>query len=86
MSFLLIQDTLFSVLYTMVRVFAPFTPFLTEHMYQNLKHQIVGTQADSVHYLMIPDAQKELIDVDMERAVARYSEHPNTVGDLNTGH
>ena len=23
-----------------VRVFAPFTPFLTEHMYQNLKHLI----------------------------------------------
>ena len=31
-------DTLFSVLFTMVRVFAPFTPFLTEHMYQKLKH------------------------------------------------
>ena len=23
-----------------VRVFAPFTPFLTEHMYQNLKHLV----------------------------------------------
>ena len=30
-------ETLFSVLYTMVRVFAPFTPFLTEQMYQMLK-------------------------------------------------
>merc|ERR1712045_1024044 len=30
-------DTLFSVVYTMVRVFAPFTPFLTENMYQNIK-------------------------------------------------
>ena len=30
-------ETLFSVLYTMVRVFAPFTPFLTEQMYQILK-------------------------------------------------
>ena len=30
-------ETLFSVLYTMVRVFAPFTPFLTEQMYQVLK-------------------------------------------------
>merc|ERR1719385_453841 len=27
-------DSLFTVVYTMVRVFAPFTPFLTEHMYQ----------------------------------------------------
>merc|ERR1712180_206066 len=33
-------DTLFTVVYTMVRVFAPFTPFLTEHMYQNLKHLV----------------------------------------------
>jgi isoleucyl-tRNA synthetase len=57
----------------MVRVFAPFTPFLTEHMYQNLKHLIVGSEVqDSVHYLMIPDARKDLIDVVMERAVARY--------------
>jgi isoleucyl-tRNA synthetase len=57
----------------MVRVFAPFTPFLTEHMYQNLKHLIVGSEVqDSVHYLMIPDARKDLIDDVMERAVARY--------------
>jgi isoleucyl-tRNA synthetase len=56
----------------MVRVFAPFTPFLTEHMYQNLRHLVDGEVQESVHYLMIPDARKDLIDVHMERAVARY--------------
>ena len=56
----------------MVRVFAPFTPFLTEHMYQNLRHLVVGSEVhDSVHYIMIPDARKDLIDIGMERAVAR---------------
>ena len=30
-------DSLFSVLFTMVRVFAPFTPFLTESLYQRLR-------------------------------------------------
>lgn len=51
--------TLFAVVLTMVKVMAPFTPFLTEHIYQNLKHFIVkenGEDCDdaSVHYLMLP--------------------------------
>jgi len=69
-------ETLFSVLYTMVRVFAPFTPFLTEHMYQRLRHLVAGGnnnkgETDSVHYLMIPQPRTDLIDVGIERAVAR---------------
>ena len=55
----------------MVRVFAPFTPFLTEHMFQNLRHLVVGEVSESVHYVMIPDARKDLIDIGMERAVSR---------------
>ena len=52
--------TLFAVVLTMVKVMAPFTPFLTEHMYQNLKHFIVKDSSedvndDSVHYLMLPE-------------------------------
>jgi len=69
-------ETLFSVLYTMVRVFAPFTPFLTEHMYQRLRHLVAGNkgagaESGSVHYVMIPAPRKDLIDVGIERAVAR---------------
>ena len=46
-------QTLFSVLFSMIRVMAPFTPFLTELMYRNLKHLVVaaGQSADSVHFL-----------------------------------
>ena len=66
-------ETLFSVLYTMVRVFAPFTPFLTEQMYQVLKGLVnqSSKDTDSVHYLMIPEPRKDLIDENIERAVSR---------------
>jgi len=63
-------DTLFSVLYTMVRVFAPFTPFLTEHMYQNLRHLVEGEKLESVHYVMIPSPREDLIDTHMEKSVS----------------
>ena len=44
----------------MVKVMAPFTPFLTEHMYQNLKHFIDDktlseVEKNSVHFLMLPE-------------------------------
>ena len=72
-------DTLFSVVYTMVRVFAPFTPFLTENMYQNIKEFIDWSKSDtksdkeraSVHYLMIPQPRHDLINEDIERSVSR---------------
>ncbi len=69
--------TLFSVLFTMVRVFAPFTPFLTEHMYQNLKKlvdwsdSVSEKERASVHYLMIPQPRTDLINEAIERSVAR---------------
>ncbi len=68
-------DTLFSVLFTMVRVFAPFTPFLTELMYQRLRKLAVGyadkADAASVHFVMIPSPRLDLVDEDIERSVAR---------------
>ena len=51
------MQTLFSVLFVMTRMMAPFTPFLTEHFYQNLRHLLPWKQDDSnasVHYLMLP--------------------------------
>ncbi|XP_018019508.1 isoleucine--tRNA ligase, cytoplasmic [Hyalella azteca] len=65
--------TLYNVLLTMVRLMSPFTPFITETMYQNLK-RVLGTEselrADSVHYLMVPEAQISLISERTETAVA----------------
>ncbi|XP_039263025.2 isoleucine--tRNA ligase, cytoplasmic-like [Styela clava] len=65
-------QTLYSVLYTMIREMSPFTPFLTEHMYQNLKKVLKSKEnAESIHYLMFPDANEKLINVEIERAVSR---------------
>jgi isoleucyl-tRNA synthetase len=53
---------------------APFTPFLTETMYQQLRKkcpQFSGPNFASVHYLMLPQAKENLIYEDVERAVAR---------------
>ena len=50
-------QTLFSVLFSMTSMMAPFTPFLTEHMYQNLRHALPDKSAGSnasIHYLPFP--------------------------------
>jgi len=62
--------TLFEVLYSLCRLMAPFTPFLVEHMYQNLKQVLPKQeQQDSVHYLYIPEANASAMDKDIERQV-----------------
>ena len=51
------MQTLFSVLYSMTRMMAPFTPFLTEHMFQNLRCLLPWQLSDenaSLHYIMMP--------------------------------
>eukprot|EP00795_Rhopilema_esculentum_P000564 gene564-10252_t len=68
--------TLFAVVLTLVKVMAPFTPFLTEHIYQNLKHFIVDDgvpveETASVHYLMLPAPRMEFIHEEVERSVSR---------------
>eukprot|EP00096_Caligus_rogercresseyi_P012519 TRINITY_DN5272_c0_g1_i1.p1 TRINITY_DN5272_c0_g1~~TRINITY_DN5272_c0_g1_i1.p1 ORF type:complete len:1255 (+),score=336.16 TRINITY_DN5272_c0_g1_i1:63-3827(+) len=70
-------ETLFSVLLTMARIFAPFTPFLTERMFQNLRTFICESSdvelksSESIHYLMLPNPNEELIHEDIERSVSR---------------
>ncbi|XP_070256993.1 isoleucine--tRNA ligase, cytoplasmic isoform X2 [Myotis yumanensis] len=69
-------ETLFSVLLSLCRLMAPYTPFLTELMYQNLKMLIdpVSVQDKdtlSIHYLMLPRVREDLIDKKTESAVSR---------------
>lgn len=62
--------TLCTVLFTMVRFMAPYTPFLTELMYQNLR--LLTTRNErSVHHVMMPQPRQALIDEAIERSVAR---------------
>jgi isoleucyl-tRNA synthetase len=46
-------STLFNVLLTSCKVMAPFTPFFTETLYQNLRKACKGSE-ESVHYCSIP--------------------------------
>ncbi|KAF3690036.1 Isoleucine--tRNA ligase, cytoplasmic [Channa argus] len=69
-------ETLFSVLFSMCRLMAPFTPFITEMMYQNLRHLIDPTSVEeknssSIHYLMLPQVRESLIDKRIESAVSQ---------------
>jgi isoleucyl-tRNA synthetase len=57
-------QTLYTVLTTLTKLFAPIMPFLTEEMYQNLELQ--GTKTgDSVHLADFPEVDKSLIDEEL---------------------
>lgn len=64
-------NTLFSVLLTMINMMAPFTPFLTEFMYQHLSKLSTLEQYESIHYLMLREPNDKFIQVSVERAVSR---------------
>ncbi|EAW07459.1 isoleucine--tRNA ligase ILS1 [Aspergillus clavatus NRRL 1] len=68
-------NTLFEILYTLVRGLAPFTPFITDTIYQKLLPHIPeslrGEDSRSVHFLSFPEVREELFDEVVERRVAR---------------
>ena len=66
-------NTLYNVLFIMLRISAPFIPFLTESLYQRMR-KYLGESADkleyaSVHYLLVPEVNLGLIDLKMETLV-----------------
>ncbi|RMC00091.1 hypothetical protein DUI87_23501 [Hirundo rustica rustica] len=57
------------------RLKAPYTPFITELMYQNLKTlidpaSVQEKNTESIHYLMLPQVREDLIDKKIESAVS----------------
>ena len=70
------MNTLFRVLFTLVRALAPFIPFLTEHIYGLLKphlsEEAVAQFRDSrsVHFLPFPTVQESLFDEATELRIA----------------
>lgn len=68
-------NTLFEVLYILVRCLAPFTPFITDNIYQRLLPHIPAIERAkdprSVHFLDFPQVRKELFDEEVERRVGR---------------
>lgn len=63
-------STLGNVIYSMVRFMSPYTPFMTELMYQNLKN-LADEKAKSVHFLLMPKTNPGLICSGIESAVSK---------------
>lgn len=68
-------NTLFDILFTLCRGLAPFTPFLTDNIYQRLlphiPKQMLPEDHRSVHFLPFPEIRQELFDPVVERRVGR---------------
>ncbi len=55
-------SALYACLYTLVKLLAPFTPFVAEEMYQNLVRSIDEGAPESVHLTDYPEADSDAID------------------------
>lgn len=68
-------NTLFEALFVLVRAMAPFTPFLSETIYQKLRpclpKSFHAEDSRSVHFLSYPEVREELKDKKTEAAVGR---------------
>ena len=58
--------TLYTVLEAITRMSAPFTPFLSESIYQNLVRSADFDAPESVHLCSFPEADESFIDPNME--------------------
>lgn len=63
--------TLYRVLRTLTLAAAPFVPFLTEAIYQNLVRAVEPGARESVHLCDYPSAEPAHLDDDLEAAMAR---------------
>ena len=62
-------NTLYEVLLTTTKAMAPFIPFFTEYIYQNLRKCLPGDSEESVHYCAFPVPRLEAINNDIEKSV-----------------
>lgn len=58
--------TLYEVLEKFVRLIAPFTPFISEMIYQNIVVGHLDSAQESVHFEDYPEADESLINVELE--------------------
>ncbi len=61
--------TLYTVLTTLSKVIAPYTPFMAEMMYCNLVPQFYPDAPESVHLCRFPAADESYIDHDLEQGM-----------------
>jgi isoleucyl-tRNA synthetase len=62
-------STLYTVLETIVELLAPFTPFATEEIYQNLVRTVNSQAPSSVHHNDWPTPNSSLIDQELEHSM-----------------
>jgi isoleucyl-tRNA synthetase len=65
--------TLYTTLESLSRMMAPFAPFLSEHIYQELK-TFGGQTEESVHLCSFPEENEKLINTTLETAVGRMQQ------------
>ena len=66
-------STLYLTLESLSRLMAPFAPFLSDYIYQELKSFTSNTE-ESVHLCSYPEANEKLIDSTLEVAVGRMQQ------------
>lgn len=59
--------TLYNVLTTLIKVAAPFVPFITEEIYQNLVVGLDKTAVESLHLCSWPTVEENAIDINLEK-------------------
>ncbi len=59
--------TLYRVLVTLSKVAAPFVPFITEEIYQNLVFNLDSSAEESIHLTMWPEVDESAINKDLEK-------------------
>ena len=66
--------TLYTVLKTLALLSAPFVPFMSEAMYQNMVRTVDQTAPESVHLCDFPSADESYIDETLEQGMERVLE------------
>jgi len=59
--------TLYTCLVTVAKAAAPFVPFMTEEIYQNLVVNLDKSAPESVHLALFPQYHSEMVDSDLEK-------------------
>ncbi len=62
--------TLYECLVTLIKLLAPFIPFVTEEMYQNLVRSVDRAAPESVHHCAFPTANEVLVDEELMERMA----------------
>ncbi|MCQ2399297.1 MAG: isoleucine--tRNA ligase, partial [Clostridia bacterium] len=61
--------TLYTVLVTLAKLSAPFTPFMAESIYQNLVPKFFKDAPESVHLATFPQADESFTDTELEKGM-----------------